>query len=227
MAFVRGANVVTEGLVLALDAANPKSYVSGSLDWRDLSGTNVTGSLVNGPTFNNGNGGSIQFDGVDDFINNTFANPYSETIIVWAKSLTSTWNQNGWISSARRENGHIIHPEQGFKTIAYYILNSSSTFTLVGVIGVDNITIPHMYTISTNGSNSHKCYFDNIVVNESTTSISRTITPIPQTWYLGRDDVGSRYGNGNIYSVLRYNRQLSNSEVLQNYNATKARFGIE
>ena len=60
--------IVTDGLVLALDAADRNSYVSGSTTWRDVSGNNNSGSLVNGPTFSSGNGGSIVFDGVDDFI---------------------------------------------------------------------------------------------------------------------------------------------------------------
>ena len=58
--------IVTNGLVLALDAANPKSYVSGSTTWRDLSGNNNSGSLVNGPTYSSDSGGSIVLDGVDD-----------------------------------------------------------------------------------------------------------------------------------------------------------------
>ena len=61
--------IVTNGLVLALDAGNTLSYVSGSTTWRDLSGNNNSGSLVNGPTFSTDGGGSIVFDGVDDYVN--------------------------------------------------------------------------------------------------------------------------------------------------------------
>ncbi len=67
MAFTRGANVVTDGLVLCLDAANPKSYISGSTSWRDTSGNTNNGTLVNGPIFNSDNGGSILFDGTNDY----------------------------------------------------------------------------------------------------------------------------------------------------------------
>jgi hypothetical protein len=56
-------------LVLELDAADRNSYVSGSTTWFDLSGNSNSGSLVNGPTFDSANGGSIVFDGTNDFVN--------------------------------------------------------------------------------------------------------------------------------------------------------------
>ena len=63
--------IVTNGLVLSLDAANSKSYVSGSTVWRDMSGNGTNGTLTNGPTFSSANGGIIIFDGVNDYIDNT------------------------------------------------------------------------------------------------------------------------------------------------------------
>ena len=70
-----GPNIITDGLVLALDAANSRSYPGTGTTWSDLSGNGNSGTLTNGPTFNSGNGGSIVFDGVDDnisFSGNTF-----------------------------------------------------------------------------------------------------------------------------------------------------------
>ena len=227
-----GPNVVYNGLVLYLDAANNKSYVNGSTTWVDLSPTQKNGILTNGPTFNSSNGGSIVFDGVDDYINSSFAAPASETIIVWAKSALSAWNQYGWISSARGQNGHIIHPEPSYvygansRQVTFYIIDQNSSFTNIGNTTPSSIIIPHMYVISTNGSNSHKCYIDGSLINTSTTAITRTSSPSLQNWYLGRDDTAGRYGNGNIYCAYRYNRQLSDAEITQNYNATKTRFGL-
>jgi hypothetical protein len=233
MSTVQGGpgNIVTSGLVLNLDAANPRSYLPpyNGTTWFDLSGNSNNGTLTNGPTYNTGSGGSIVFDGVDDFVNFSYANPYSETVMVWAKSATATWNTYGWISSSRRQNGHIIHPEAsefGGKRVTFYIINSTISYTSIGNIDVSNITIPHMYVLSTNGSDVHKCYFDGTLITTNTTSITRTQSPTPQTWYVGRDDFGSRYGNGNVYSVIRYNRQLTDSEINQNFQATRARFGI-
>ena len=71
MAFSRGANVVTDGLVLYLDAANPKSYINGSTSWRDMAGSVYSGTLTNGPTFSSDNYGSIVFDGANDYVNSS------------------------------------------------------------------------------------------------------------------------------------------------------------
>ena len=217
-------SIIDDGLVLYLDAANTKSYPGSGTTWTDLSGNGNTGTLVNGVGYSASNGGALVFDGVDDYVDFSFANPFAETIIVWAKSATSNWNENGWISSSRRQNGHIMHPNGTSRNVNYYILNSSATYASIGSVAPDDITIPHMYSITTNGSNSHKCYFDNILVNEDTSNISRTASPSNQVWYLGRDDTGSRFGNGNIYNCLRYNRALTAAEILQNYNALAGRY---
>ena len=71
MAFSYSPKIITDGLVLYLDAANPYSYVSGSTVWNDISRTMTSGSLINGPTFSSANNGSIVFDGVNDYVIST------------------------------------------------------------------------------------------------------------------------------------------------------------
>ena len=66
MATFYSPRIVTDGLVLHLDAGNRRSYVSGSTIWTDLVNNSRTGSLVNGPTFDSSNQGSIVFDGVNE-----------------------------------------------------------------------------------------------------------------------------------------------------------------
>jgi hypothetical protein len=68
MAFFHSPRIVTDGLVLALDAANSLSYPGSGTTWTDLSGKGNNGTLVNGPTFSPTNGGSIVFDGTNDYI---------------------------------------------------------------------------------------------------------------------------------------------------------------
>jgi hypothetical protein len=226
MGLSHSPSIITQNLVLCLDAANTKSYPGSGTTWTDLSGNGNTGTLVNGVGYSGDNLGSLSFDGVNDYVSFSFVNPFAETVIVWARSATSTWNTNGWISSSRRQNGHIMHPSAGTRSVTYYTLNSSATYAGIGAVTPDDITIPHMYSITTNGSNSHKCYFDGIEVASSSSSITRTASPTAQIWYLGKDDYGGRYGNGNIYNCLRYNRALSAAEIQQNYNALKGRFSI-
>ena len=88
-------NIVTNGLVLYLDAANYQSYVSGSTTWYDLSGNNNSGSLINGPTYNSGNAGSIVFDGIDDYFLRTdslLKNYTTITANIWMNVTSSnTW----------------------------------------------------------------------------------------------------------------------------------------
>jgi hypothetical protein len=218
--------IVTDGLVLCLDAANRKSYSGSGNTWTDLSGLGTNGTLTNGPTFSSGNGGSLVFDGINDYVSVTMPNPFAETIIVWVKSNTTNWNEYGWITSSRTQNGHIIHPNIGTKTVDFFVFNQSSTFVAMGGYTVNDITIPHMYCYSTNGSNLHKAYLDGTYNFQSTTALTRTATPSNQETQVGKDHLQSRYGNASIYSVIRYNRQLSDVEVQQNFNALRGRYGI-
>lgn len=227
MSLHHSPKIVTNGLVLCLDAGNRKSYSGSGTIWRDLN-NNKNGTLTNGAVFNSDKKGSIFFDGVDDYVDmSNFINPFAETIIVFARSATVNWNQFGWISSSRRQNGHIIHPASSTKDLDYYILNQTGGFTSIGTLfNIPDITIPHMYSFSTNGSNLHRIYLDGILRGTNTTAITRTQSPNAQPWYLGLDDGLGRYGNGYIYYVLRYNRQLTDQEMLQNFNALKGRFNI-
>ena len=60
--------IVTDGLVLCLDAANSKSYPGSGTSWNDLSRNNNTGTLTNGPTYTSSFGGSSVFDGTNDYV---------------------------------------------------------------------------------------------------------------------------------------------------------------
>lgn len=95
-----GPNIITDGLVLALDAGNTKSYPGSGTTWNDVSGNGNNGTLINGPTFDTGNGGSVVFDGVDDhFTTSTtptelLGNP-SFTISMWVKRLSNEVTNTG------------------------------------------------------------------------------------------------------------------------------------
>jgi hypothetical protein len=65
MSVIGGPDIITDGLVLYLDAANTKSYIGSGTTWKDLSRNSNDGTLTNGPTFDSGNSGSIVFDGVE------------------------------------------------------------------------------------------------------------------------------------------------------------------
>ncbi len=93
MSTVQGGqgNIVTSGLVLNLDAANPRSYLPpyNGTTWFNLASSSNNGTLTNGPTYNTGSGGSIVFDGVDDYVscgNNATVQINQGTILAWIRT---------------------------------------------------------------------------------------------------------------------------------------------
>ena len=90
MAFRYSPKIITDGLVLFLDAANPKSFVSGSTTWNDLTTNFNNGTLVNDPTYSLTNSGNIVFDGTDDNIQlgnaSKFISGSNITVDTWVKT---------------------------------------------------------------------------------------------------------------------------------------------
>ena len=182
------------------------------------------GVFVNGPTYSSANGGSLVFDGVDDYVsvaNSNSLNPPTNTLICWAKSNTSTWNQYGFLMSKR--DVFIIHPNLSSTTVDYYY-NLNNTY-VSQQITVSDITIWNMYACSWDGTNIN-AYLNGALINSGakTGPLNTSDTGVLE---IGRDDgLGGRILNGNIAQVSIYNRALSAAEIQQNYNATKSRYGL-
>jgi hypothetical protein len=219
-----GPNIVTNGLVLSLDAANPKSYVSGSTTWNDISRGGNNGTLINGVSYNGLNGGSLVFDGVNDYVQSTFSN-FNTT--------------NGSIEC-------IIYPETGGGSDQMVLnVGGTTTFGASRILRILN----GYWSFATYGSTNQDWNnitqvsyntWNHVIMNWEGTTLSIYINTIPySTIKTGVTTpigtllrVGSavwsleRYYKGKIPLVKVYNRALTPSEVLQNYNATKTRFGI-
>ena len=224
-------NIVTNGLVLYLDAANYLSYTSGSTTWRDLTSSNLSGSLINGPTFNSGNAGSIVFDGVNDYVD--CGNPIllnissSLTLESWVYPTAFT-NPNGVVGILSRWG-------VGSRSYKIAILTASKQF-YIDVSGTGN---NDNYFLSNIILNTNTWYHVVGTYNGSSLStyINGNITTgtligtVPSSLYTGSSQIrvgddGGNYFLGNIAASRIYNRALSSSEVLQNYNAQKTRFGL-
>ena len=227
MSYHNGPRIITNGLVLYLDAGNNKSYPGTGSTWNDLSGNNNNGTLTNGPTFSSENKGSIVFDGTNDSCSYSLALNKALTVITWAKSPTSTWNDTAGLGSCRFQNGFIIHNNENTTVIDAYIMNGnvSASYTYLGSATVSNIMIPTMYSFVTNGIDSHQFYVNNSRIINSTTAMSRSDTPSSVAITLASDS-GGRWNNIIFYSHLLYNRVLSSTEIIQNYNALKGRFNL-
>jgi hypothetical protein len=233
--------IVTSGLVLALDAADRNSYVSGSTVLNDVSGNGNNGTLTNGPTFNSANGGSIVFDGVDDF--GLITNPsnfqsQNLSISIWVNPSTavnaisdlfdydhaSTPNQ-GWVlqtENATTNNnyyfayydGSVFQPTGIGSGFGVKLINSiwqNITYTKSGTSVIGYLN--GIQSVNFTGANSTISYQSN-----KNSRIGGVIST--------NIGVGNRYYKGNMSNILIYNRALSPQEILQNYNAQKSRFNL-
>lgn len=231
MAFAHSPKIVTDGLVLALDAGNPKSYASGSTIWRDKSGNGNDGTLTNGPTFSSGNGGSIVFDGSNDSVTVTGYDylTVNGTFSVWYKT-----------SSTDREALYGTVGTDDIRLVVNYQPGTAGSIT--GSIGVNidyGVLSPyaavgdaiydgnwHNIAVSWVGSNpSAVIYFDGESKTTSYTHQSTFSGKSISNFNLGKEQSGNIL-NGNIAIAKIYNRALSTSEIQQNYNALKGRFGL-
>ena len=230
MAFSYSPKIVTDGLVLYLDAANPYSYVSGSTVWNDISRTRTSGSLINGPTFSSANNGSIVFDGVDDYVNcGNILNYTSQnfTFSYWAYFNSLTTNATG--------QGPVVLFKGAFQTNGYYdqvatdgkivFVTNQGGAVQASETPSGSININTWYNlIHVRNGSSVRIYVNGIDITSvaathtnpqsSSTNFSIAVYPF------------SIYGNFRLSHFLNYNRALSAQEVLQNYNAQKSRFGL-
>jgi len=220
--------IVTNGLVLALDAAKKDSYPGSGTVWRDISGNGNNGTLTNGPTFNSGNGGSIVFDGVNDYVN--CGNNSS-------LSISSAITLSSWINSSTLFSSQYFPPFiiKGLN-VSYMLFGNSSTNQVRIRIG-GNIAANVLDSVSTISANTWyniigtydgtdmKIYINGVL--ENTKNRIGTIPTGSDTVYMGFNPTGEPIiYNGKISTALVYNRALSATEILQNYNATKGRYGL-
>jgi hypothetical protein len=219
MAFNYSPKVVTDGLVLYLDAANPNSYVSGSTTWRDISRSGNNGTLVSGSSYSSADGGSIVFDGVDDYVSTTqslTSLSFSYEVFLRPTNITKDQMYIGTTVPA-----------------TYMRIVGSSAFMSVNTTSGQR-TLSHSQTLSNNTPYHIVSIYNGvrlkIYVNGVLTEGSILNLPLEQpvaTSRIGRwRDSDLRSFVGQIYNIRLYNKELTQTEVLQNYNALKTRFGL-
>ena len=235
MAFNFSPKIVTDGLVLYLDAANTKSYPGSGNTWRDLSKSQLNGTLTNGPTFNSDNGGSIVFDGSNDFINigtNTTyyfnqTNPF--TLSCWFKPIDLLSGITNTYALINRFNGNVLgNYILWIVDLKLQIYREVSPFNAaVSTTVLQNNNYYHCAAVY-NGVDL-RIYLNGLLDSNIVTSGNIAANQQNISLIVGSSQTNSgpsRAFKGNIYQTLIYNRSLSASEVLQNYNATKTRFGL-
>jgi hypothetical protein len=212
--------IATSGLLLHLDAGNRTSYPASGSTWSDLSGNGRNASLTNGPGFDSGNGGSIQFNGAGAYATvatglATGNTPHSLEMWVNFSSIT---NSRWWLAVIGQYTTGAEHWIGGSPTstqfgvwnmgaIAPNLLGANRWLHLVSTYNGSTYTV---YVNSTNpvSTNAFQCNFQNTTLN------------------LARANPGEQFFNGKIGVVRVYNRVLSLDEISQNYNSQRGRFGL-
>jgi hypothetical protein len=237
-----GPNIITDSsLVLYLDAANNKSYVSGSTTWNDISRGGNNGTLTNGPTFNTGSGGSIVFDGVDDYVdcNNTIGNfgTSSFTCNFWIYPLISSLSSNKEYGIINKNNnfqnsqGWAIELSTWGHTYPFPIIDILSFNTGEPIFGIGLVSTPISTGTWSNFNlirtgNKFDSYINGNLSSTSTSSGVGLNVDNSFNLTIAKKSPWQQYFKGNISTTQLYNRALSSSEVLQNYNALKSRYGL-
>ena len=233
MGVLYNSRIVTDGLVFCLDAGDKMSYPGAGTTWTDLSKRGNNGTLTNGPTFDSANGGSIVFDGTNDYVS-----------ITRNSSITSNYiSVCGWIKINSKSSNQFLlalpRSTPGTDGASYMMYYSLSLNGFVAYARTDSTGT--IQTTSTFSPDTGRWYFlcmtsngSNLILFidgefEASLSFSSVLEYSGSAVLrIGSYDNGGTvfYTNGNIPNVSIYNRALSAEEIKQNYKATKGRFGL-
>jgi len=229
MSTIGGPNIVDSGLILELDAANTKSYVSGSTNWFSLIPPPQSGSLINGPTFSTGSLGSIVFDGVDDYVGITGIQTPSFSISAWINlselnkfhgimgRAASIWSDTSYAFRVISDNRLNILLSNSGNTSIFTEVQTSPLFDINTWYHVAVTFAKPNIALYVNGVSRATGTFNYDLYNSTSNSIIGGYAYSNGLSYLMK---------GQIPNIQFYNRALSATEVLQNYNALKGRFGL-
>ena len=236
--------IVKDGLILDLDAAKKESYPGSGTTWFDISGNNNHFTLYNGVSFDLSNGGNFSFDGTNDYARsqNTIDLSTCNGVTVQAISKainngilyenSSDWNSYpGAFGLSTNSNGY-VYTSQSMHF--YWNTNmgvSQGARNFVTTDQSSSFFIEHK-TLIKNNSDGLQDYFNgtrSTYASEwgnGTSTIGNTTNFRNDYFYLGSRAGTLGFLQGNIAGILLYNRPLSATEVLQNYNALKGRYGL-
>lgn len=233
-----GPKIVTDGLVLCLDAAAINSYSGSGTAWYDLSGNGYNASLINGPSFSNENAGLLRFDGANDYgqitSSTTLTNITSVSVGCWVKVLSAgtagngaaiinrysnTTSSNGWAMQQEISGGVLVRFRfDGRESSAEYFTNATGF--------VYNISSWY-YVVGTKSGTSWKLYVNGSLEVNNTNGNGTTSFGNNVIYMAAYPQFGNTYrSNIDIALTQVYNRTLSADEIRQNYKATKGRFGL-
>lgn len=232
-----GASIVRDGLVLHLDAANPKSYPGSGTTWKDLSGLSNDATLINGTSFTDK---KMIFDGVNDAV--TLPDITSIRLVDTTFEFIFKIDNIGLDRDLLNKGTHAVNTP---------LLIWFDVTVGAGDLGVGNVncisvqyfdgSVGHWIATNSNTIQAGKYYMLTVVGKESTNQLSIYLNGVlaktnTKSWAgiqntntnfrLGSGGAGENLFDGEINYFSAYNRALSESEVQQNFNALRGRYGI-
>ena len=233
-------NIVREGLIIHFDANNPSSYAGTGLTVTGLTG--YTGSLIGGVGFSSTGGQSFFFDGSNDLINTNYSvNGMMEFTAEASFKTTTTYDTVqyyncpsilGTAQGAGASGDWCMAVKAGY-LVAYDELNGGANNIDLNIYVANN----NWYIVQATRDSSGviKYYVNGVFITQSTSrtvllrTTSTTYTIYGTNWMVGSafwTDGNYRNFSGNIGFSRLYNRALTSTEILQNYNALKTRYGL-
>ena len=234
MGIAYNPRIVTDGLVLALDAGNTKSYPGSGTTWTDLSGNGNNGTLTNGPTYDSSNGGSIVFDGDNDYIDlGTIG--VSHPLQLNNGFTISWWGIRGSggdvfqriidkSNSGVAANGWGIYPRNTTTPESQLTLAYNGTDNIINSSTKISSTSWQNWSLTWSSSSDQWIWYLNGSVDNSGYT-SYDVPTVQTNARIGTwNHSTAREYKGKLSSFLIYTRPLTQSEITQNYNATKGRY---
>jgi hypothetical protein len=224
-----GTQIITNGLIRWLDAAQKKSYSGSGTTWNDLANGSISGTLVNGAGFNSSNGGSITFDGTNDRANFSDTGlptgTSSRTMSIWfnfdVMRLQAAISYGTPNVTNSRQNWAI-----GTNSNRIWMTTEGPQF----FFGDTTRTANTWYEATATYDGTNLTRFINgseVATSNVVTGGTQLNTVLNGTLRIGDyDTVGGLPWDGRVAQVLIYNRALSAAQVAANYNALRLRFGL-
>ena len=238
MAVAGGPNIVEDGLFISVDAGNVKSYPSSGTVLTDLI-SKTAGTLVNGTAFSASKGGILEFDGTNDFVSVEYGSSSDFVDEQFTLRAIFKWSGGGGGSDGRNyliqndDGGGSVYPlsleinsrDYSPPRFATWNHTSNSNYHRNSDKEVEQ-DVWYDFVVTYQRATSTVIYVDGVLIN-TWTAVDSPMRPFSNGFNIGTHRGRSnRWFNGSIGLAQIYNRALTASEVLQNYNATKGRFGL-
>lgn len=210
--------VITTGLVFYVDAGNSSSYPGTGTTWTDLSGNANNFTLTNGPIFNSSNGGYFSFDGTNDYAQGP------------TLSVGTSWTVEAWINTTTTATDAFIGQVGSYGL--FFGTRPSGGNVKLGVSGQGNR--PWGFRLSTTNINDGiwkycTATYDNtnvkVYVNASLENTTASTGTFNSYGIRIGDSGANEFLIGNIAIARLYNTVLTNTEITQNFNSQKSRYG--